>query len=415
MKKLSGGVGCVYAVLLLCVGACADVSEGSTFEVVDSAGVALALSREPDWADGSEWSLPVEPVLELGAQTGPVDVLFSEVVGAARLSDRSIVVCNAAARTLRYYGPEGVHLYSSAGQGDGPDELRRMARCFHRAGEIWVYQAPALPIKIFDERGALLRTVSIPRPGGRVAQLIDVADDGSMLLRQDARRQTLEPGASPLRTTIMRTAPDGGAALDTVGTFDGGLWVRGDVVTFPAAFSPTLAAAFVGKSIVVSWPEISDFMVIDSVGDVVRRVRTTTEPLAVSAADRRAFEDRVLNGPMPAGDTPYQDEGIRRQIVGMMVYPDVFPVHYRMLISIDGLVWLERGDAPRDPLPQVADVYPAPTTWDVFDSEGRWLGGVALPARFDPLEIAGAHVLGVHHDELGVERLRLYDLTKPVR
>ena len=400
-------------VLVAVASGCADVVEGPDFEATDSAGVALALSRQPSWDDGFEWALSASPTLEIGAQTGADEDLFSQVVGAARLGDAALLVCNGDDRTLRYYGPDGTFLRRSAGQGEGPEELRFLSRCIHRDGETWAYQAPTLPIKVFDESGAFVRSVVLPRPGDRVAQVIDVAADGSLLLRQDAPRRGLDAGVSILSTWVIRSTADG-STLDTVGTFDGGLWMRGDRVAFPAAFSPTLAALFWDDLVVVSWPERFDLALFDSTGALTRRIRTTTEPLEVEASDRRAFEDRILNGPMPAGDTPYQSEEIRRLIVEMMVYPEALPVHYRAIVSGDGHLWLERGDAPRDPLPQVAEPYRAPTTWDVFDREGKWLGGVSLPAGFEPLEVGGTYVLGVHHDELGVERLRLYHLTKAV-
>jgi hypothetical protein len=37
---------------------------------------------------------------------------------------------------------------------------------------------------------------------------------------------------------------------------------------------------------------------------------------------------------------------------------------------------------------------------------------VAFPAGFHPLEIGSDYVLGVHHDELGVERVRLYSFAE---
>jgi hypothetical protein len=41
--------------------------------------------------------------------------------------------------------------------------------------------------------------------------------------------------------------------------------------------------------------------------------------------------------------------------------------------------------------------------WDVFDSEGRYLGVVTLPDRFEPVEFAEEDVYGVWRDELDVE------------
>ena len=52
--------------------------------------------------------------------------------------------------------------------------------------------------------------------------------------------------------------------------------------------------------------------------------------------------------------------------------------------------------------------------YDVFDSDGRYLGPVRLPIRFTPLEIGRDYVLGVAKDELDVEYIELYDLVSEV-
>lgn len=97
----------------------------------------------------------------------------------------------------------------------------------------------------------------------------------------------------------------------------------------------------------------------------------------------------------------------------MMEYPAVLPAHYRVIVASDGVLWVERGDSPRDPLPWVAEAYAASTEWDVFTPEGEWLGTVQVHAGFEPWEIGEDYVLGVHHDALGVECLRPCSLDTP--
>ena len=162
----------------------------------------------------------------------------------------------------------------------------------------------------------------------------------------------------------------------------------------------------------MSWPETFDLAVMSRSGRVVRRIRRSLGPVMVEPTHRRAFRERILTGPMPAGDVPFQAEDVRRSIVDMMEYPAELPTHYRILVDRTDHLWIERGDAPRDPLPQVAEPYPSSTTWDVITVGGAWLAALVFPPRFDPLEIGDDYVLGVHHDELGVERVRAYRLVR---
>ena len=142
------------------------------------------------------------------------------------------------------------------------------------------------------------------------------------------------------------------------------------------------------------------------------RVRVEVDLASVSAAHRAAYERRILEGDMPVGDQPFSTPAGRREIIDMMVYPERFPAHYRVLADATGHLWAERADGPRDPFPRLTGPDPSPTTWEVIAPDGRWLGSVTLPERFDPLEIGEAHVAGVHADALGIERVRVYALTR---
>jgi hypothetical protein len=403
----------LLAFSVLCVlNACSPAAnEVATFERIDSAGVTIALSRDQLWPDSTPGLLSAEPTVEIGVEIGEDAYLLSGVAGAAQLPDGSIVVCNTADRTLRFYTSSGEYQRSVGGEGRGPGELRNIIRCLRRNGQIWVYQAPAFPIERFDDSGQRLEPVDMPRPNERFSVLVDISEQGELVVRQDARRQEIPSGVSILPATLFRTDPDG--SLMELGTFDGGRWVRSERVWFPAAYSPTLQVATMGETTLVGWPETFDIGVLSPNGSVDMRIRRESVLVPATDAHRRALVRRVLEGPMPTGDTPYDAPEVRRQIVDMMIYPDVLPAHYRILVTTDGRIWIERGDAPRDPLPWVADPYEAPTTWDVFGPEGAWLGPVELPGGFDPLEIGERYVLGVHRDQLGVERVRMYELTQP--
>lgn len=47
---------------------------------------------------------------------------------------------------------------------------------------------------------------------------------------------------------------------------------------------------------------------------------------------------------------------------------------------------------------------------DVFDAVGAHLGSVALPDRFDALEVGDDYVLGVYLDDDDVPFIRMYEM-----
>lgn len=51
--------------------------------------------------------------------------------------------------------------------------------------------------------------------------------------------------------------------------------------------------------------------------------------------------------------------------------------------------------------------------WDVFDPEGRWLGGIAMPVGLEVTEIGEDYILGIWKDDLDVAYVRMYELIKP--
>lgn len=379
---------------------------------LDSAGVEILTSHAPLWGNRSAWVLSPEPALVIGDVSGRAPYLLDGIVGAHRTDDGRVLVCNRADRTIRTYARTGSFVGDAAGEGGGPSELRLMNRCLWRDDETFVYQAPALPLKVYDVEGAFRRSIAIPRIGGRPATLLDVTGGITQLtLWQDDPRASLAQGVSTLFGTLIEYNP-ASANVDTVGRFPSGRWVRDRRLAFPQAFTPRFQFAMGRSQMVVSWPETFDVAMLADVG-VVRRLRWTREPVPVDDALRSEFEHRILDGPMPSGDLPFSGTDVRRRIVDMMVYPPTLPAHHRLLVDRTGHLWFERADHPADPFPDLVEAPLPPTTWDVFAPEGGWLGPVGLPAGFDPLEIGDDYVLGVHRDAMGVEQLEMYALAKP--
>ena len=53
--------------------------------------------------------------------------LLHQVAGATRLADGRIVIANEGTLQLRYYDPEGTHLFDAGGEGEGPGEFESLA------------------------------------------------------------------------------------------------------------------------------------------------------------------------------------------------------------------------------------------------------------------------------------------------
>jgi hypothetical protein len=90
-------------------------------------------------------------------------------------------------------------------------------------------------------------------------------------------------------------------------------------------------------------------------------------------------------------------------------FADTHPVHGPMLVDDLGHLWVAGG---RSSLLDSDRPDERQERWNVFDPDGRFLGGITTPDGFRVTQIGQAFVLGVHTDALGVERVRLYTLER---
>ena len=93
-----------------------------------------------------------------------------------------------------------------------------------------------------------------------------------------------------------------------------------------------------------------------------------------------------------------------RRFVDQVPQPDTRPAYGSLMLDDAGHLWVERG--PTDETSSTSVDYL------VFDPAGTLLGVVALP-RLHVLEIGEDYVMGVYRDELEVQYVKVYGLTKP--
>ena len=167
----------LLAALLASVG-CSDVGsvpgEGS-FEVRDSAGITVALSRDSLWTSEVAWHVPTTPSVVIGTRDGPdPETLFGRIGGVVVLSDGRIAVADLLAREIRLFSSQGDFIVTFGRSGEGPDEfgfLDRIARI--RGDSVIARDVGAFKSVVFSSDGSGYRTVLRPshvlgRPQGRV-------------------------------------------------------------------------------------------------------------------------------------------------------------------------------------------------------------------------------------------------------
>jgi hypothetical protein len=137
--------------------------------------------------------------------------------------------------------------------------------------------------------------------------------------------------------------------------------------------------------------------VYDPSGTLVRLIRLDHDPIPVTPADGEKHIERVV---AQVGSQD-QEAGIRAQL-GSLPLPEFFPPHASLLADRMDFLWVQDYQRPGS----------ENWTWNIFDPAGRLVGRIALPGQFNPAEIGSDYVLGLGWDEMNVEYVRMYALTR---
>ncbi|MDT8437258.1 MAG: hypothetical protein RRA92_10945, partial [Gemmatimonadota bacterium] len=210
------------------------------------------------------------------------------------------------------------------------------------------------------------------------------------------------------RDAIVTRAYDG-AIVDTV------LQVpSGRTVSFAGGqpefhfFSPEpIWALRADGSIALGVNDALEFRVFGSDGELRRVFRKPFEPRRVTEADRQIFTETLERLWKQAG-VPAEGLQVLKQGVS---FEDRFPAFAVAFGGPAGSLWVQRIRKPDElsaaereefnPLQNLGS-----PDWDVFDVDGRYLGVVTMPDRFQPIGFEGDQVFGVWRDELDVQYVR---------
>ena len=376
--------------------------------VRDSAGVTIISNESPAWSDGEGWRVAETPVVDIGVVSGDAAYELFRPLGALRLSDGRIVVANAGTSELRYYDERGKHLGSSGGRGGGPGEFFAMS-WFARTDDdsVVVYDRRSRRVSLFDPDGRYHSSVALP--GGDFPSVQGRLSDGSYLARvvprraRDAPPEPLGRGRDSL--SFLRYGPDG-EFLDTLGVFlrriKHGLAFefmgrsRRGAMTIP--FTPSTVLAVAGSKVIVGTSTSYQISQFTPDGVLIRLIRKRHSRLPVEPSDVDSFLDSLraqyaTGGPEAKTHVKMNEE---------TPPADSMPAFDDLIVDREGNLWVSASRHHGDPSVQ----------WDVFDTEGIWLGVVPGPDGFRATDIGSDYLLGLWKDDLEVEHALLYELIK---
>jgi hypothetical protein len=380
--------------------ACSAAKGGTAWEgTIDTLPSGMVVVTNPAtgvWDSASAWRVVEE--LRIGTLDGLGPDLFGqvnalEVDGAGR-----IYVIEGQSQEIRVFDAAGRHVRTIGRRGGGPEEFNQpIGMTWAPDGTLWVVDPGNNRIAVIDTAGSFSTShymlggfVFMPWPGGFDAHgtfynyAPDLAgqDFGLFMVRYDSLLtpiDTLRPPRFPGERSYFEVRNPGGGVMRTGVPFSPRLeWQltpQGDfwfAMTGPYELYHRAAA-----------------------GDTLRKVARAFEPVPVTSVD----VDSAV-----AGLEWFTSQGGK---VDRSLIPDVKPAISGFLLADDGSMWVslvtqDRKNQGRE--------------FDVFDPEGRYLGGVGLPFALHlyPIPIIrDGFIYGVTEDELEVPFVVRARIVKP--
>jgi hypothetical protein len=389
--------------------------------VRDSAGIEIVESLAPQWTTETAWQLAVEPTVEIGLVEGPPEYLFSNIEGALLLPDGRIAVADRGSSQVRYFTRDGVFESFVGGPGDGPGELgyiRGLGRCgadslfvfeidynnvvFSPAGS-YVREARPFDADHADRRPYSLRCASNGyyiavgwEP--RVAQRDPTSGPTIGFYRAEAPAWILAP-ADSAGSEAPATIPQAGLALRA----ELGMVLSSERIghargSGPHPFGRAARFAIHDEAIHMGTGEHFQVLRYTLDGRLERLIRWPGHDLTIGDAEVAAYREAQL-----AGTDDARRPVVERQLRDMPL-PTAFPAFARLEVDPGGNLWIEPFRRPSAS---------GAAEWTVVNADGALLGTVRVPSDLTVTDIGDDAILGVWRDALGVERIRLYALTKP--
>lgn len=399
----------VHALLLVAalpVTACSEGAGGAwDGSIADSAGVAVVHNPlQGMWPRDGGWR--VEEELRIGTVEGDASYQFGEIPvgGIAVTSTGEVLVLDQHARTLRVFSADGRYLRTIGRPGGGHGELGQ--------GLTHVLVAAGDTIYVPDMQH---QRVTVYLPDATVVRSFRMSIEQGIPMMWNATHDALVGQLRPLAMPGMPEAD----SMDVIVRF------RSD-----GSIADTLRAIPSGRtfSFAGGAPQFHFFSAepMWTVGPDARLLFASNEQFRLSVYGRDGGLERVVTMPVEkrpveqsdqtilidAIERLWRDAGVppqaMQQMRGAISFAEHFPAFMQFQPGPDGSVWVQRIQIPsaipasqREAYNPMLDL--GSSEWDVFDAEGRYLGVVRMPPRFQPVRFVGDHVYGVQRDDLDVQ------------
>ncbi len=374
--------------------------------IADSAGIPVVQNPvEGMWATGEGWTVAEE--LSIGSMAGDLAYQFGQIGGVDVDGAGNVYVADIQAQEIRVFDAAGAHVRTIGAPGAGPGELSQAVTGVFVVGEeVVVPDLGNARVSRFAVSGDFLASDLIDLARG-VPLRLDMTAGGRLAAQYRALNPadtTAEPSGDPIVTL-----PLGGAAADTLAVLPPGQSVQfqGGQARVRLYDPEPIWDADPDGRLVSGMNDAWRFALWGPEGSLRRVVTRPYERKPFTDRDEQVFKD-ALRQLMRQQGAPAE---AAQAFLAQVQFADYYPAFVSLALGPSGSLWVQHirsGDelVGEEGTFDIQDL--GSTDWSVFDDEGRYLGVVTFPGKYQPLRAIGDRFYGIARDELDVQSLKVY-------
>jgi len=377
----------------------------------DSADVTIVENRDvPLWDAGDEWIFT--KLVRIGEMEGDPRYQFGRVTGGVVLSDGRIIIADALSHNLRFFSPQGEHLFTTGREGSGPGEF---------AGVVNLYLGPGDTILAVDRQSQQASRIgpdgtwfgsfsTAPQDGFWPGRWEDDGTSGEIVSMLRPLRGEAAPADARFALVVRRDLH--GAFLDTLArlparqstTVSGEDWLRH---YYRGGSHYDLCAGM----LVTGHSDEFRFVWRRPDGSVERIATLDREKMPLTAEDQRLFFRSMEADFAEVGRSTGEAAAIKSRVR----FEDTYPAWRLFVCGPAGSILVQRNLTISETFPDVITSSDDPHggRWDAFDREGRYLGLATLPAEphrhaFVQLASGDWVMMGIEKNEMDVQFIGIW-------
>ncbi|MBL0170474.1 MAG: hypothetical protein IPP90_07015 [Gemmatimonadaceae bacterium] len=382
----------LFAVITL---ASAAIAVPTNAQTRDSAGVRIVENTQPMWSDVERLQLAATPRLVFGNTTDSA-YRFSRIRGVMRLSDGRIAVADGGSLQLRFFDAKGQFLSASGGKGTAPGRPGEMNSAQLLRGDTIAITAGLSTLTRFSSSGQFVRTTDIPAPDRTSARgrqlLVSVLGNGTRVTMQWPMPSPRAPGTQWADSSPMRFYDERNAIIRDLGPLPYIELIQAGAQPTTAWLSPIGVFAGGDQRFYAGFGDRYAIHVFGADGALQSIIRRAWTPVPITPAD---WETWVVEW----SKLWVRETGAEREKAIQKIreepYAETVPAFSQFLVDRIGRLWVREAHW-QDAIAagSLSDPPAVPSTWSVFDVNGRWLGDVSMPTGFQPYDIGADYVAG---------------------